>query len=297
MMTSPRKNRIRVYIFTAGILFLLFFGCAAPVPAEPAPTAVPPSPTAEPVSPAPEPLDLKPAVTPEPTPTEVPASYLFGQLAPATRMGFPELVADNGDYDLPEGYPAADTYRVIVDIAHQVVMVYGKDETGAYTVPVRYMLCSTGLNGSTPTGVFHLLRYRVRFGYFRNDGTYGQYWTLIKGRIYFHSTLYSERDADAYIGETYDALGSPASHGCIRLTVPDARFIYYNLAYGTEIEIRDGDPEDMETAAIRANLILPERPQEHVTLSPGSIPDTDNWNIRDVAHDLPYEEGSQKNQK
>ena len=153
-------------------------------------------------------------------------------------------------------------------------MIYERDGSGYYTVPVRYMLCSSGLRGSTPCGTFHLLRYRVRFGFFRNDKTYGQYWTLIKGRIYFHSLLYAERNAATYIESTYDALG-----------------------YGTEVEIREGDPNDTLTASIRDSLILAERPAEHVTLVPGEIPSTDVWRIEDIPLEIPYEEGSQKKQK
>ncbi len=249
--------------------------------------------TPAPLTPSPVPPTPDPTASPTPEPTAVPLSYY----APTTRMRFEELVGDNGNYDLPLGYPSPDTYRVIVDLCHQVVMIYGKDDSGSYTVPVRYMLCSSGLKGSTPCGVFHLLRYRVRFGFFQNDKTFGQYWTLIKGRIYFHSLLYAERNADTYIDRTYDALGTPDSHGCIRLTVPDARFIYYNLGYGTEVEIREGDPDDTLTAAIRESLVLAQRPAEHVTLVPGEIPSTDVWRIEDVPLEIPYEEGSQKTQR
>lgn len=242
---------------------------------------------------------LAPTATPEPLPAPPPepTEAPFSALAPTTAMSFAELVGDNGNYDAPAGYPSPDTYRVVVDIAHQVVILYTRDGEGEYTVPVRYMLCSTGLGDRTPTGVFQIKRYRVRFGLFQNDKTYGQYWTLIQGRIYFHSTLYEERDANTYIGETYDLLGTKASHGCIRVPVPDARFIYYNLGHGTEVEIREGDPNDAELAAIRAQLVLPERPEAHVTLLPGQIPDTDNWRIADVPQELPYEEGSQKEQR
>ena len=237
--------------------------------------------------------------TPSPTasPTPMPTPVPFSHYAPTTAMSFSELVGDNGYYEGPMGYPAADTYRVTVDIAHQVVMIHTKDADGNYTVPVRYMLCSTGLNDRTPKGIFHMKRYRVRFGLFQNDKTYGQYWTLINGRIYFHSTLYVERDANTYIGETYDLLGQPASHGCIRVPVPDARFIYYNLAYGTEVEIREGDPNDAETAAIRAQLVLAAQPEERVTLTAGEVPDTDNWKISDVPLEIPFLEGTQKGQE
>lgn len=250
---------------------------ATPVPT---PIAVPtPSPT--------------PTPSPIPTPTQIPFSFY----APTVKMNYYELVGDNGNYDLPVGYPTPDTYRVVIDLCHQVVMVYQKDGSGNYTVPVRYMLCSTGEgNKKTPTGVFSLKRYRVRFGFFQSDRTYGQYWTLINGRIYFHSILYSERNAASCIEETYRLLGTPASHGCIRLTVPDARFIYYNLSHGTEIEIREGSPDDSETAAIRASLVLPDIPKEPREPFPEIVPENDNWTIGSIPNEIPYEEGSQKKQ-
>ncbi len=241
------------------------------------------------------PPPTKPTVPDETSsPSPVSAADPFADLAPTIRMRFEELVGDNGDYDIPKGYPAADTYRAVVDIHHQVVLIYKQDAEGNYTVPVRYMLCSTGIGDSTPPGTYRIKRYRVRFGFFRNDKTYGQYWTLIEGRIYFHSILYSERDAAAYIGETYDQLGSRASHGCVRLTVPDARFIYYNFGYGTEVEIRQGDPADALTASIRDKLLLAKQPSQRPYLIPGGIPSSDNWTIADTPHDLPYEEGSQR---
>lgn len=246
------------------------------------------SPTPEP-SPSPTPYSLH---TAEPQPTELPFSYY----APTTEMSFHELVGDNERYEMPRGYPKEDTYYTIVDKTHQVVLVYTKDANGEYTIPVRYMLCSTGKR--TPEGIFQMKRYRVRFGFFQNDKTYGQYWSLINGRIYFHSILYTERNnSSSYIKETYDLLGTPASHGCIRLPVPDARFLYYNLAYGSVVEIIKGDPEDEATKAIRKKLILAASPNIQQDFSTSVLPDTDNWNIDKVKIEIPYEEGSQKGQE
>jgi len=218
----------------------------------------------------------------------------FSTLAPTVNMTFEELAGDDGLRDKPKGYPAPDTYYIIVDIRHQVVMVYTKDENGEYTVPVRYMLCSTGLGNSTPIGVFEMGAYRVRFSKFERDGRYGQYWTQIRKAIYFHTFLYSERDASTYIEQTYLELGSKASHGCVRLTVPDARWMWYNIGYGTKCEIREGSDDDMATAMIREQLILAEPPAERVQLKPGEIPNTDNWSIEDVKIEIPYKQGSQK---
>jgi peptidoglycan hydrolase-like protein with peptidoglycan-binding domain len=137
----------------------------------------------------------------------------FSTLAPTVNMTFEELAGDDGLRDKPKGYPAPDMYYIIVDIRHQIVMVYTKDENGEYTVPVRYMLCSKDLGNSTPVGVFEMGAYRVSFSRFERDGRYGQYWTQIRKAIYFHTFLYSERDASTYIEETYLELGSKASHG------------------------------------------------------------------------------------
>lgn len=244
---------------------------AAPQPAEtPAPEPTPTS------TPMPTPTS-KPTPTPEPTPTP------FEVLAPTTRMSFAELVGDNGIYDAPTGWPPADTYKLLVDIKHQVVIAYVKDELGEFTVPVRYMVCTSGGNGNyTPTGVFEAGDHRVRFGLFHSAGVYGQYWTQIYGNFYFHTLLYGERDASTYTRSSYKLLGMRGSHGCVRLLVPDARWIYYNIAPGTEIEIRRGSSEDLETAAIKEQLVRAELPEERPNLKPGEIPDTDNWSIDDL---------------
>ena len=107
----------------------------------------------------------------------------------------------------PKGYPEAGTYKIIVDLKHQVTMVFSKDEEGNYTVPVRYMLCSTGKNDCTPKGKFKMDKYHVRFSQFVRDKTYGQFWTQIRGAIYFHSILYSQFDTSTYIEEVWERFG------------------------------------------------------------------------------------------
>ncbi len=217
----------------------------------------------------------------------------FAELAPTVNMSFAELAGDDGLRDHPAGYPAADKYQIIVDIAHQVVMVYTKDANNEYTVPVRYMLCSSGTGSRTPLGTFKMGAYRVRFSRFANDGRYGQYWTQIRGAIYFHTFLYIKNDAATYEEQTYTELGGKASHGCVRLTVPDARWMWYNIAYGTQCVIRKGDPDDIATAMIREQLVLAALPEERLELVQGDIPNTDNWTIDNVEIVLPYKRGSQ----
>ncbi len=213
----------------------------------------------------------------------------FAKLAPTTLMTFEELVGDNGDYEEPTAYPAPDTFHVIVDITHQVVLVYKKDAAGAYTVPVRYMVCSTGASKTpSPRGVFATGKHKVRYGLFVNDGVYGQYWTNVTRRIYFHSLLYTKKNAKTYTTSSYNNLGKRASHGCIRLLVPDARFLYYHLAPGSTVEIRKGSKDDIYTAKIKEQLIRPALPKERPDLVKGEIPNTDNWRIDTYLQQYPH---------
>ncbi len=246
-------------------------------------TPTPERPTVSPhntPTPAPSPIPT-PTVTPKPTITPNPSLSLTAEdikrLAPTTSMTFEELVGDNGVYESPEAYPIPGTFRIIIDVYHQVVLVYKRDKRGAYTVPVRFMVCSTGAKETpTPRGTFASGSHKVRFGLFVNDGVYGQYWTQITKKIYFHSLLYTKKDANSYTS-SYSKLGQRASHGCVRLLVPDARWIYYHIAPGTEVEIRRGSKEDIETAFIKENLTRPKSPKNRPKLIPGNIPDTDNW--------------------
>ena len=260
----------------------------------PAPTLTPqPSPT--------------PTATPLPTPTPTASPIPFSYYAPTVNMTFEELVGGLEDtyYETegidpvsvrPKGYPAPGTYKLIVDVYWQVVMAFKKDANGEYTVPVRYMLCSTGSakNGPTKIGTFPLKECRLRFGTFASGDFSAQYWTLIVSRTYFHSVVYhrgarnGQKDLNSVYVDKYLKLGTPDSHGCIRLPVPDARWIYYNCAYGTEVEIRKGDKNDAATKAIREQLKLAEPPKVVTGLAPGSAPYTDNWTIEDVPQEVKY---------
>lgn len=213
----------------------------------------------------------------------------FDDLAPTTHMTFEELVGDSGESGYPKACPSPDTYKIIVDLYWRVVMVYTKDSNGKYTIPVRYMLCTVG-KSSTPTrqGTFKMKSTKVRFGHF-NVGGNAQYWSLITSATYFHSILYDTLgDANSWTRTSWNNLGNAVSHGCVRLPVPDARWIYYNAAPGTEVTIRAGSSKDTETKAIREQLKLAEAPDVRPTLKKGKIPWTDNWTIEEVPQEVEY---------
>lgn len=228
---------------------------------------------------APEPSP-EPTSVPDPAPLHIEKQALpFAELAPTTTMEFAELVGDNGVYEdeteIPP-LPSPDTYKIVVNEYWQFATVFVRDANGEYTVPVRYMITTTGANKTpSPKGTFTMHDHYVRFGLF-SVGVYGQYWRQITGRIYFHSLLYLHRNANSYT-ESYSHLGRRGSHGCVRLMVPDARWIYYNIAPGTVCEIIRGDKQDAAAKAIKQQLVFPRRPGSRPGLKAGRIPVTEAW--------------------
>lgn len=130
-------------------------------------------------------------------------------------------------------------YYLMVNRAQSTVTVYGLDDSGYYTVPVKAMICSTGRKGhATPTGTFSI---GGRWSWVHMvDDSYGQYCTQIKGNILFHSVCYTKKDPSTLMTEEYNGLGAPASLGCVRLQTIDAKWIYENCAQGTKVTVYDG---------------------------------------------------------
>lgn len=129
-------------------------------------------------------------------------------------------------------------FYIKVNRLMNTVTVYTKDDAGEFTVPIKAMRCSTGGEG-TPLGVFSLKeRYEFRRLLF---DVYGQYATRIEGQILFHSSSYSNGYKDTLIAEEFNKLGDPVSHGCIRLTTKDAKWIHDFCKEGTVVEIYDDE--------------------------------------------------------
>lgn len=127
-------------------------------------------------------------------------------------------------------------YLVKISLKDQKVYAYGLDENYEYTRLVRTMTCSTGLADTpTPKGTFTNTGPGLRWHYFKKYDCWAQYAYYIQGNIMFHSVLYSAKDESTLLWGSVYNLGKPASHGCVRLAVEDAKWIYNNCAAGTKI--------------------------------------------------------------
>ena len=140
--------------------------------------------------------------------------------------------------DLDSVIGRQSSYYITVNRAKCQVMVYAKSETGRYDIPVKTFVCSVGLPSTpTPTGTFTTpakYRWHTLMG-----PSYGQYCTRIVGGVLFHSVAGSNMTSHNLSAGNYNMLGQPASHGCVRLCVRDAKWIYDNCALGTTVTISD----------------------------------------------------------
>ena len=120
---------------------------------------------------------------------------------------------------------------IYVNLANQTTYVY-EGSMNDWNL-IKKFNCSTGIAGQeTPSGIFTILS---RGDWFFSDsyGQGGKYWVQFLGDYLFHSLPYNE-DQSEVLDYT---LGSPASHGCIRLNTEDAKWIYDYILNGTKVII------------------------------------------------------------
>ncbi|MBI0070963.1 L,D-transpeptidase [Bifidobacterium sp. W8115] len=134
------------------------------------------------------------------------------------------------DYPDPAAHPGLS-----LEVSLQDQRVYVRDGSQLlYT-----MYASTGMDDSTPRGSFHIQSERGDHFYNPGEGMGARYYTsfLNHGVFLFHSVPTDSKGS--YIKEEADMLGiRPGSHGCIRLTVPDARWIMQSVPTGTPVLVK-----------------------------------------------------------
>ena len=128
-----------------------------------------------------------------------------------------------------QGYSSATSWLILVDTRGNRVAVY-TGSRGGWNATKEWR-CTTGAP-STPTvkGEFTVTGKGYSFG----TSTYTcYYYTQFYGDYLFHSVLYDAGTFNLQDG----TIGANASHGCVRLELANAKWIYDNVPYGTKVVV------------------------------------------------------------
>jgi len=120
------------------------------------------------------------------------------------------------------------SYFIWIDLSNQRVNVFNGSDKKWHLV--ESMVCSSGKT-STPTIKGNFTVGKKGDYFIADSGARCKYYTQISGNYLFHSVLYDNK-GNYVIDNT---LGVPISHGCVRLSLENAKFIYYNIPAGTAI--------------------------------------------------------------
>lgn len=129
-------------------------------------------------------------------------------------------------------------YFIKVNRSQNCVTVYTYDKNGEYTVPVRAMICSTGIDKATVLGDDFYIYYKQEWNPLFND-VYGHYVSGFYGDYLFHSVPYEDASADTLETEEFNKLGDEGSLGCVRMETADVKWIYDNCPENTPVTVYD----------------------------------------------------------
>lgn len=120
---------------------------------------------------------------------------------------------------------------ILVNLQEQMVYIFSGSNHNWKMI--NSFACASG-KSSTPTIKGHFNVGNKGASFKAIGGAICKYYTQISGNYLFHSVLYDSNGNHITDG----TLGTTVSHGCIRLAIDNALYIYNNMPMGTEIWIR-----------------------------------------------------------
>lgn len=178
--------------------------------------------------------------------------YLDGNGVMATGWkyvkGYKMYFGTNGAMQQDVSGMVGGPYRIRVNRTKCQITVFAKDGSNGWTIPVKSMTCSVGNPITlTPAGTFYIGdqdRWHILMG-----PSWGQWTSHVVNGIFIHSVAGSSTSQYNLSSWDYNMLGQPASHGCIRVCVRDAKWIYDNCGRGTQVTIGDSYYEPFDKPA------------------------------------------------
>ena len=126
-------------------------------------------------------------------------------------------------------YSNSADFRIEVDLPRQRLIVFYSDEV------LKEFICSGGTPGDdTPLGEFTTIE-KIEYSWIDRYNVGAYYWVRFFGNYLIHSVPFDENGE--MIAEEFEKLGQPASHGCIRLRLDEAKWLYETLPLGVKVLI------------------------------------------------------------
>jgi len=126
-------------------------------------------------------------------------------------------------------YSNSADFRIEVDLPRQRLIVFYSDEV------LKEFICSGGTPGDdTPLGEFTTIE-KIEYSWIDRYNVGAYYWVRFFGNYLIHSVPFDENGE--MIVDEFEKLGQPASHGCIRLRIDEAKWLYETLPLGVKVLI------------------------------------------------------------
>ena len=189
---------------------------------------------------------------------------------------------------------ARGIYRICINKSTHMVAAYAYDDKNeSYSkTPSRYMIAAIG---DIPDGTYNSQKGN-KSSWFEADNGFYRYYSDFDDDIVFHSSLYKNmNDKNSLIVDDYNTIGSDSSNMGITLQVSDAKWIYENCSYESEIVVYSKDTEQIEADFISVTDI-----PDGVTWEPTDNSEVSVWcqseiKLLDCAQELTVKTGSNLN--
>ncbi|MDD4504477.1 MAG: L,D-transpeptidase family protein [Clostridiaceae bacterium] len=141
-----------------------------------------------------------------------------------------------------EGKKLDDTYITIVNQNKQTIEIYKNAEEG-YKRIIESRVSTGKVETPTPNGWFTAKSRRGKYSFIPKYQLGIPYFVQLKGGYLLHGLPMNSKGQIPR--DISDALGSKASHGCIRLPMDAAKFVYHNIKEDSLVII-DNDPPSIQ---------------------------------------------------
>ena len=128
-----------------------------------------------------------------------------------------------------QAYASNTSYLILVNRAACRVGIFN-GRLGSWNMS-KFWQCAPGA-AATPT-VSGTFTVKAKGHYFDSGSSRCYWYTQFYGNYLFHSVLYNKSNGSLQDGR----VGIPLSHGCVRLEIQNAKWIYDNIPAGTKVVV------------------------------------------------------------